>query len=317
MQTPKGLFSSGDVGLHMSYYIGNYKGGRNESFMYGSENKTSWKDYDLTSAYTTAMSDLNLPAYHEGKLISTDTVLKLSDSELLQGYLVINTSFKFPETIKYPSIPCYIDNTTTVYPLEGSALISGPEYLLARNQKCRFEIKSAFYIPPVERVIERRGMKITLTTKPFHSIIKTLQTKRREFVKGHIMNSLYKELANSIYGNVVRGMSNKQTFDTLTGKMFRMTGTQLSNPILASKTTAFIRSVIGECLHNISLLGGKVVSVTTDGFITDVDDLETKLLSLPSKDIPLFLKYKELVQDLVSEDAKILELKNKGVGIVS
>lgn len=40
MQTPKGLFAGGDVGLHMSYYIGNYKGGRNESFMYGSENET-------------------------------------------------------------------------------------------------------------------------------------------------------------------------------------------------------------------------------------------------------------------------------------
>ena len=37
MQTPKGLFASGDTGLHMSYYIGNYKGGRNESFMYGAE----------------------------------------------------------------------------------------------------------------------------------------------------------------------------------------------------------------------------------------------------------------------------------------
>lgn len=37
LQTPKGLFTSGAVGLHMSYYIGNYKGGRNESFLYGSE----------------------------------------------------------------------------------------------------------------------------------------------------------------------------------------------------------------------------------------------------------------------------------------
>ena len=34
-QTPKGLFFTGEIGLHMSYYISNYKGGRNESFMYG------------------------------------------------------------------------------------------------------------------------------------------------------------------------------------------------------------------------------------------------------------------------------------------
>ena len=62
MQTPKGLFASGDTGLHMSYYIGNYKGGRNKSFMYGSEDETVWFDYDLASAYTSAMVHLSCPA---------------------------------------------------------------------------------------------------------------------------------------------------------------------------------------------------------------------------------------------------------------
>jgi hypothetical protein len=40
IQTPKGLFATRDVGIHMSYYITNYKGGRNESFMYGVDEKT-------------------------------------------------------------------------------------------------------------------------------------------------------------------------------------------------------------------------------------------------------------------------------------
>jgi len=33
--TPKGLLHVGDLGFVLGYYIGNYKGGRNESFMYG------------------------------------------------------------------------------------------------------------------------------------------------------------------------------------------------------------------------------------------------------------------------------------------
>jgi hypothetical protein len=234
VQTPKGLFATGDVGLHMSYYIGNYKGGRNESFMYGSDNETLWFDYDLTGAYTTAMSYLSLPSYPEGKLIPIESVFNMSTDELLKGYLILNTSFKFPDNTKYPSIPCYADESTTVYPLTGSALVSGPEYILARNQKCEFEIKSAFYIPGKERQIKNRIGSAMVAIKPFRSIIKTLQEKRKEYSKGHIMNSLYKDLANSIYGNVVRGMSNKLSFDTKTGQMFRMTGTQLSNPILAS-----------------------------------------------------------------------------------
>jgi hypothetical protein len=38
--TPKGLVSVGDVGLKIGYYIVNYRGGRNESFMYGCDSET-------------------------------------------------------------------------------------------------------------------------------------------------------------------------------------------------------------------------------------------------------------------------------------
>jgi len=43
----------------MSYFIDNYKGGTNESFMFGGENKTKqkqtklWFDFYLTAAYNT------------------------------------------------------------------------------------------------------------------------------------------------------------------------------------------------------------------------------------------------------------------------
>lgn len=36
--TPKGLQALGDVGFVLPYYIANYKGGRNECFMYGVDN---------------------------------------------------------------------------------------------------------------------------------------------------------------------------------------------------------------------------------------------------------------------------------------
>jgi hypothetical protein len=70
--------------------------------------------------------------------------------------------------------------------------------------------------------------------KPFYSIVSELQEKRREYPKGHVLNALYKEMANSIYGNVVRGIADKRSLDLKTGNMFRISGTDLSNPILAS-----------------------------------------------------------------------------------
>jgi hypothetical protein len=72
----------------------------------------------------------------------------------------------------------------------------------------------------------------------------------------------------------------------------RVTATKIYNPIFASGITAFIRSLIWDCLHNNHKLGGPkgVVSVTTDRFITNIGDLENKLLTLPSNEILLLSK---------------------------
>lgn len=152
----------------------------------------------------------------------------------MNGYLIVNGVFNFPKNTKYPSIPCYIDKTATVYPLNGKCLLTGPELLLAKNQGCQIKIHSAFYIPPREKVVEVCGAKTVMKLKPFYEIISKIQTKRREHPKGHILNLMYKEMGNSIYGNVVRGISNKKGLDTKSGKFFKITGSELSNPILAS-----------------------------------------------------------------------------------
>jgi hypothetical protein len=77
-------------------------------------------------------------------------------------------------------------------------------------------------------------VKIVQNIKPFYSIIKDLQAMRREHPKGSINNLLYKEMGNSIYGNIVRGMSNKKSFYVLSGKHIRVSASELSNPNLAS-----------------------------------------------------------------------------------
>ncbi len=71
LQTPKGLSRVGDLGLKMGLYISNYKGGRNESFMYGiALNQNKWYDYDLVSAYTTVLYNAGHPDYAKGVRLS-------------------------------------------------------------------------------------------------------------------------------------------------------------------------------------------------------------------------------------------------------
>jgi hypothetical protein len=69
---------------------------------------------------------------------------------------------------------------------------------------------------------------------PFIDIISELQSERRKHKKGTISNLLFKEMGNSIYGSVVKGMSHKVRLDIKTNKMVRMEAGDLSNPILAS-----------------------------------------------------------------------------------
>lgn len=307
--TPKGLLSTEKTGLKLSYYIGNYKGGRNESFMYGVDDEIKLFDYDLTSAYTTAMACLGNPDYNKGRMISLKEFQKMSFNEILYSYIIMTAKFKFKQTTKYPSIPCYVDETTTVYPLEGEGILTGPEYLLAKNQKCDLKISDIYYIP------FEKNKEGEIINRPFKSIIDEIQSKRREYPKGSINNLLYKEMGNSIYGSVVRGMSDKRKFDIKTGRTLRMEAGYLSNPVIASWITAFIRSVIGECLENISKLKGKIVSVTTDGFITDIENLEFKITELyKSRDDSLLKEYKKIRYELSRDDSG-LEIKKDGLGI--
>lgn len=68
-------------------------------------------------------------------------------------------------------------------------------------------------------------------------------------------------------------------------------------------------------MHNINKLKGQVVSVTTDGFITDIRDLEKKLLK-EGVESTIFKSFKSMRLELSGDDTG-LEVKHEGVGIIS
>lgn len=246
------------------------------------------------------MACLGDPHYEQGCIIEPKNVKAAKDFDLIHSYMAIECKFEFPEETEYPSIPCFIDETTTIYPLKGEAILTGAEYVLARKQNCEMEIKSAYRIP-----FKTGGIY------PFKDIIIELQSKRREYSKGSFGNKLYKDMGNGGYGLLVQGMSDKRKFDIASKKTIRLEAGELSNPVMASYVTGFIRSIIGECLHSISKVGGRVVSVTTDGFITDIVDLEEKL-----KDNVLYQEFSKL-RILLSNNPTVLELKNESKGVMA
>ena len=74
-------------------YIANYKGGRNESFMYGIDNNTTWYDYDLTSAYTTGMALLGNPDYKAAFSLSVEELKEYNAKDLILNYIIMRVNF--------------------------------------------------------------------------------------------------------------------------------------------------------------------------------------------------------------------------------
>lgn len=140
-----------DIANYIVPYVTAYRGGRNESFMYGHSNiehqNKTWYDYDLTSAYTTVMSILGHPCIEKAGRIYDKTVKEMTSDMLLLNYIVLDVEFKFPSNTKYPCIPARVDDTIEIYPLEGRSTITGAEYLVAKSMGCRLLVKSGVMIP--------------------------------------------------------------------------------------------------------------------------------------------------------------------------
>ena len=251
------------------------------------------------------------PQYGKVHPILPKDLVKLKNEEFLKSYYYISGEFEFNSNVRYPGIPADLPKSgpgplLSIYPSTGECAITGYEYLLAvRGQGCDFKIKKAFRIPMSDY-------------KPFQRIMIVLQKERRKHPRGSLLNVLYKLLGNGGYGILCKGFSDKRSFDIESGTMKRMPANDISNIILGGATTALARCVIGELMHNINILGGNVVSVTTDGFITDIENLEDKILNSRKRGLSkIFLRLYRKTRDILSGDPTALEVKSSVKGLLS
>jgi hypothetical protein len=85
---------------------------------------------------------------------------------------------------------------------------------------------------------------------------------------------------------------------------------------------------MGECLNNVDKLGGKAISVTTDGFLTNIEGLEDKILENDSLNKDCLMLYRDIRSRLtavfddkgvvIKSDDRALEIKKEdGEGLLS
>ncbi len=130
-----------------------------------------------------------------------------------------------------------------------------------------------------------------------------------------------KIIGNSAYGLTAQGNNKIMRYDTVSNRTVRMKDSRFSNPIIAANISSFIRALLAEIMNNINLINGKIVSVTTDGFITDIPNLENLLLEKIDKGEwkgELLRHYREWRNDITNgSNPEALEVKHSGPNMMS
>ena len=285
------------------------------------------------------MSFLGHPQYHLIRFLNQQAMENLPLRDYFRNYIVVEARFSHPDEVKFPGIPQNVDDTTTIYPKSGNGVMTGYEFLLAKNLGCELKNVHAMVIPfkteseiatPYKKAAAGGGGASDILTEnfvnslktediksvndykeyaPFMEIVNRVQAERRKHSKKTFENAFYKLLGNAGYGLISQGLGGKRKFDIKTNDMTIMNAGLFSNPVLASSVTGLIRSVITESMNNINYLGGRVISVTTDGFITDLENLEEKLLTLDLEKTVL-LRYYRLIRKVLSGNSSAFELKH-------
>jgi len=238
-----------EVHWFQAFAIECYHGGRGEQFWFGPSYEAEWVDYDLSSAYPTAMSLIGYPRWRE--VYTSYSVDDYQPTTL--GVACVD--FEFPPEIRYPTLPVRTENGI-IFPKTGRSYCAAPEIALAQKLGCKINVRFGIIVP-------------TNADDPvFLSFIKTALDERAKSQKGTLESNFWKEIANSLYGKTAQGLYKKRVFDMRDRDMRELPESEITNPYFAAFITSFVRATMGEIMNALPR-STMVFSCTTDGFLTD------------------------------------------------
>lgn len=275
------------------FVIMTYHGGRNECFHGGPTHIGEWCDYDLAGAYTTGLVDLRQIDYN-GMRHSTEPLDYVGH---VLGFAMVE--FEFPSDCRFPSLPVEMGIKGLYFPLAGASYCTAPEIEVALNQGCKVKILHGILFPWIagdQRVFE-----------PFVTKIRDLRARfKRDRIDPNVatLAEEYAKLAgNSAYGKLAQGLKEKTVFDTRGMQSVKLPGSAITNAIMASHVTGLVRAVMAEQLVGLPA-AYTVVSVTTDGFLTDAP------FDMLDRNGPMARRFQALC-DRVAPGTAMLECKHR------
>ena len=296
-------FKRGIAHLKDSYY-----GGRNETFCSGISRNKEWGDYDLKSAYPTALLILQDIDWDNKIGITNRDLNKISFNDL--G--IVTLKFKFKDNVMMPGFPIKDEsNGGLIFVKEGETTIPLQElYMSIKNDL--LDMKNTQIIT---------GYKfIRKSTRDISELVTEMVEKRNKFSKETLENKFYKLINNSLYGKFTQGVEDKNLLDFFNStpdngefnfsdlEYHKQRQSPIYNPGIAAFITGTVRALVTEQMNYIeSKQWAKVISVTTDGYMLNVKLTEEQINELNK--LP-FTSEVEKIRNILIGERGVLELKH-------
>jgi hypothetical protein len=253
------------------FAVKGYHGGRNESYIDGVTVYSSERlmlDKDFAGAYSTALATIGMPQW-EASYNKCD----------LEGITyttlgVAHVKFKFPSGTRFPCLPVRTDFGLN-FPLEGVTYAGWPEILLAQQEGAEIHILSGFVVPQdfSVRPFAEFSRKVQRLRDKYKKVMRLHENDKEKKERAYLWEQFWKELGDSLYGKICQGLRERTVFSTRGKEYVRLPNSRITNPILASYITSFIRACLGEALCAIP--DDVIVSnATTDGILSDLPESE-------------------------------------------
>ena len=261
-QTKKKVVYLKKVHWSLDFFTECYHGGRNEQFWFGPAFDSVWYDYDLSSAYPSAMALIGRPDWDKCRPIrNTEELLNFRSAELAFA----NVDFEFSDDVAYPVLPVRTDNGL-IFPRKGNSTTHISEILLAHRLGAKITLVEGRLIPSGRHGNFKQGVGRPI--RPFDGFTRYCIEQRKQFPKKTLNNLFWKELVNSTYGKTAQGLRERRIYDLRDQDTKPLAESPITNPAYAAFITAFCRGVLGEIMNALPR-DVAIFNVTTDGFLTN------------------------------------------------
>ena len=191
--------------------------------------------------------------------------------------------------------------------MEGETTTTGIELMAAINMGAEIEVLGA------------HRFELTEGPHEYATFTGRIAAFRARFKSSNpLFEKLVKEAGNSLYGKTAQAVAGMRTqnpdkakqFDTLQGERIELPPSAITNPVHAAMTTATIRAVLAEILSSLPA-DRQVLSVTTDGFLTDCTIEEATAATAG----PICSYFRKALESVAPGKA-LLEVKHRAATVV-